>query len=72
MHNIVIDDCPIYDVMYVANWARATLLGSSLADEKHVMLFVKDIMEKEGDLVFNRWYADMARKGVQISWEDMI
>lgn len=72
MHNIVIDDCPIYDAMYVANWARATLLGSSLADEKHVMLFVKDIMEKDGDLVFNRWYADMAKKGVQISWEDMI
>ena len=28
--------------------------------------------EKEGDLIFNRWYADMAKRGVPIEWEDMI
>ena len=30
------------------------------------------IFEKESDLVFNRWYADMAKLGIPIEWEDMI
>lgn len=58
--------------MYVANWCKSTLYGSSISDEKHLALFVKDIFDKEGDLVFNRWYADMAKLGIPIEWENMI
>jgi hypothetical protein len=32
-----------------------------LADDKHLALFIKDIFDKEGDLVFNRWFADIAK-----------
>ena len=46
--------------------------GSSIADEKHFVLFIKDIFEKEPDLIFNRWYADMAKLDIPIKWEDMI
>lgn len=36
------------------------------------MLFIKDLFEKKPDLIFNRWYADMAKKGIAIKWSDMI
>jgi hypothetical protein len=46
--------------------------GSSISDEKHFVLFIKDIFDKEGNLIFNRWYADMAKQGIPIEWEEMI
>ena len=33
----------------------------SMADEKHFVLFIKDIFDKESDFILNRWYADMAK-----------
>lgn len=71
-NNIEIDGNKLYDAVYVANWCYNTLFGSSITDEKHLALFVKDVFEKESDLIFNRWYADMAKSGVIIEWEDMI
>lgn len=46
--------------------------GTSIIDEKHLAMFIKDVLEKEGDLVFNRWYADTAKRGIPIEWEEMI
>lgn len=71
-HNIEIKGAKLYDCVYVANWCKSTFYGSSISDEKHFVLFLKDMFDKEGDLVFNRWYADMAKLGVPIEWEDMI
>ena len=34
---------------------------SSIADEKHFVLFIKDVFDKESSFIFNRWYADMAK-----------
>lgn len=61
-----------YDAVYLANWCKSRLFGSSIPDEKHLMLFIKDILSKEKDLIFNRWYADMAKLGISIDWEEMI
>ena len=65
-------DLKLYDYVYVANWARSMFYGTSIIDEKRLAMFIKDVLEKEGDLVFNRWYADTAKKGIPIEWEDMI
>ena len=62
----------MYDAVYIANWAKYMFYGSGIADEKHLVLFIKDIFEKERNLIFNRWYADMAKLGIPIEWEDMI
>ena len=70
-HNIAIPE-NIYDALYILNWAKDTLWGSSIQDDKHLVLFMKDIMDKESNLVFNRWYADQAKQGMAIEWEDMI
>lgn len=62
----------LYDAVVLANWCKNRLFNSSIVDERHLVLFLKDMFEKEGDLIFNRWYADMAKQGVPINWEEMI
>lgn len=71
-HNINIDNAKLHDVVYIANWCESTFYGSSISDEKHFVLFLKDVFQKEAGLIFNRWYADMAKKGIPVEWEDMI
>lgn len=71
-YNIELPNAKLYDAVYIANWCVNTLYGSSIADEKHLILFIKDLFNKESDLIFNRWYADMAKQGIPIEWEDMI
>lgn len=71
-HNIEIENSQLYDYVYVANWYFNIFYGSSITDEKRFVLFIKDAFDKESDLVFNRWYAGMAKKGIPIEWEDMI
>lgn len=67
-----IKNAKLHDCVYLANWCKSVLFGSSISDEKHLILFIKDIFEKEGDLVFNRWYADISKKGIPIEWDEMI
>lgn len=71
-HGVELKNSKMYDYVYVANWCKSIFYGSSIADEKHLVLFLKDIFDKESDVIFNRWYADMAKKGIPIEWEDMI
>lgn len=71
-YNIELKNCKLHDAVYVANWAKSLFYGSSIIDEKHFAIFLKDMFEKEGDLIFNRWYADTARRGIPIEWEEMI
>lgn len=72
VHKTELKNVKLYDAVYVANWCKSTFYGSSISDEKHLVLFIKDVFEKEAELVFNRWYADMAKQGIPIEWEDMI
>lgn len=71
-NKVEIPKAKLHDAVYVANWAKKIFYGSGISDEKHLVLFVKDIFEKEADLIFNRWYADSAKLGIAIEWEDMI
>lgn len=71
-NNLTIKNAKLEDAVYIANWCKSTFYGSSIADEKHLALFIKDIFEKESELIFNRWYADIAKQGIPIEWENMI
>ena len=62
----------LYDAVYVINWLKSIFFGSGIADEKRLVLALKDIFEKESELIFNRWYADMAKQGIPVEWEEMI
>ena len=74
-NNVVIKNDVLYDGMYVYCMALADFYGSSIVDEKHLMLFVKDYVDDpdaEDGFIFNRFYADCCLKGEPIDWENML
>ena len=65
----------LYDHVYVANMCKADFLGSSIMDERHLALYIKDVIDDidaTDGLIFNRWYADMCYNGIAIDWEEML
>jgi hypothetical protein len=74
-NNINIQHDTLYDGMYVYCMALADFYGSSIVDEKHLLLFVKDYIDDpdaEDGFVFNRFYADCCLKGIPIDWDYML
>lgn len=74
-YNIELKENQLYDYVYVANMCKADFLGSSIDDERHLCLYVKDVIDDPDGydgLVFNRWYADMCRQGIPIDWHEFI
>ena len=74
-HGIKLEHNELYDYVYVYNMGNNDYMGSSIIDEKHLALYVKDVIDdKDGydGIVFNRWYADTVIQGIPIEWEDML
>ena len=74
-HNIKLDHNELEDYVYVYNMGNNDYLGSSITDEKHLAMYVKDVIDDEdgyNGIVFNRWYADMVFQGIPIEWDDML
>lgn len=72
---ITLDNNKLYDYVYVANMCNADFMRSSIKDDIHMALYIKDVIDdKDGydGIVFTRWYADMCAKGNPIDWEEMI
>lgn len=64
-----------YDLVFVANMAMADFWQSSIEDEKHLALYIKDVVDdpdQEDGFIFRRWYSDMIGSGEPIEWEDML
>ena len=75
MNQVVLENNELYDHVYVYNMGNNDFLGSSIPDEKHLALYVKDVIDdKDGydGIVFNRWYADMVTQGIPIEWNEML
>jgi hypothetical protein len=74
-YGVEVKNAQLYDAAYVASMCRADFLGSSIIDEHHVALYIKDVLDDvdaPDGLVFNRWYADMCYCGIPVNWEDML
>lgn len=74
-NNVEVKNAQLYDCAYVASMCKADFLGSSITDERHLALYVKDVIDDvdaPDGLVFNRWYADMCYMGIAIDWEEML
>lgn len=72
---IKLDNNQLYDYVFVANMAKADYLGSSIPDSIHLARYIKDVIDDVDGydgIAFNRWYADMCRKGIVINWEEVI
>lgn len=64
-----------YDYVFAANMCKADYLGSSVPDEQHLALFVKDYVDDPDgypELPFTRFYGDCIGTGTPIAWEDVI
>lgn len=74
-NNITLDNKYGYDYVFAANMCKADYLGSSVPDEHHLALFVKDYVDDPDgypELPFTRFYGDTIGLGLSIDWEEMI
>lgn len=74
-YGIVVDNCVGYDVSFVYHMAKSDYLGSSILDERCLLLYVKNYIDDPDGydgLPMTRFYADCIGKGIPIMWEDMI
>ena len=74
-YNIELENNELYDYVYVYNMGNNDFMGSSIADEKHLAMYVKDVIDDEDGydgIVFNRWYADTVVQGIPIEWNEML
>lgn len=74
-HGITLKNNELYDYVYVYNMGNNDFMGSSIADEKHLAMYVKDVIDDiDGydGIVFNRWYADTVVQGIPIEWNEML
>lgn len=74
-YNVKLENNELYDYVYVCNMGNNDFMGSSILDERHLALYVKDVIDdKDGydGIVFNRWYADTVTLGIPIEWEEML
>lgn len=64
-----------YDYVFVANMCKADYYESSITDDKHVALYIKDTIDDEDaadGTTMRRWYATMVSNGVIIDWDDTL
>ncbi len=64
-----------YDYVYLANKLKNVMLKSSLADEQHLAMAIKDIVEDSelGDgEIMRKWDAEMTARGISIEWADIV
>lgn len=74
-HNITIENKGGYDYVFAAQMCKADYLGSSIPDEAHLAMYVKDVCDDidAGDgTTMRRWYATMIGNGEPIDWEELI
>ena len=74
-YSITLKNNQLYDFVYVANMCKADFLNSSVIDEQHLAMYIKDVIDDvdaPDGLVFNRWYADISYMGIPIDWEDIL
>ena len=74
-YNIKLEHNHGYDAIFIANMGIADFYMSSIPDEHHLALYVKDVIDDpdlEGGNAFRRWYSDQIAKGEPIEWEDLL
>lgn len=74
-YGIRLENCVMYDPTYVLNMAYSDYYKSSIPDEQHLAMFVKDYLDDEDasdETAFRRWVATMVGNGEPIDWGEML
>ena len=64
-----------HDAAYVLNMARSDYWGSSIADDMHLALYVRDYLDDPDGTktrAFDEFYINCVAKGVPVFWDDMM
>lgn len=74
-NNITLSHNVGYDYVYVANMCKADLLGESVPDDKHLAMYVKNVVDDidGGDgTIMREWYVKCISRGILIDWEVLL
>lgn len=74
-YNIKLENSEGYDMVYVGNMAKSDYYKSSISDEQHLAMFIKDYLDDPdgyNGLPFTRFYADCIGKGEPIIWSEYL
>lgn len=74
-YNVVIENNVGYNYVYICNMLLADKFKSSIPDEQHLALGVKDIIDDidaSPRLVFKKWITHMDDSGIPIDWESLL
>lgn len=74
-YGIKLENNIMYDATYQANWCKADLFKSSVPDEAHVALFIKDTLDDidgSDELPFRYWLQKCIALGCPIDWEELL
>lgn len=64
-----------HDAAYVINMAMADYFGSSITDERHLAMFVKDYLDDPDGSptrAFDEYYIKTVALGIPIFWDEML
>lgn len=74
-YSIEVEEKGGYDYVYVAQMCKADLYGSSIPDEQHLAMYVKDVCD-DADMaegtIMRKWYASMVAMGEPVEWEELL
>lgn len=74
-YGVTVSEAKGHDVAYVYQMARADYFGSSIADDAHLALFVKDFLEDpdgSDTKAFDHFVVDCRSKGEPIFWDTLM
>ena len=74
-YNIHLQSNKGYDYIFIANMCKADYYGSSIEDDKHFALYIKDSIDDEDiadGTILKRWIATMKSKDIEIDWDRFI
>lgn len=74
-NSVTLEHNTLYDFVYVANMCKADFYKSSIEDERHIALYVKDVIDDidaSNESTFRCWLAKMVGNGEPIEWYDFI
>lgn len=74
-HGITLENKSDWDYVYVANMCKADFLGSSIIDEKHMAMYIKDVMEDPDapdGTIMRQWWAKCVAAGQPVPWSSFL
>lgn len=74
-HGVSLKNDMGHDAAYVLNMARADYFGSSIVDEQHLAMFVKDYLDDEDGSItraFDEFCIKCVALGIPIFWDELL